>query len=63
MERLEIALQLIKTVNYSEFSSEEKEMIYSAIDILEDLMNKKIDKYVYFKIDYFKAYFCRGMKI
>ena len=49
MERLEIALQLIKTVNYSEFSSEEKEMIYSAIDILEDLMNKKIDKYVYLK--------------
>ena len=40
MERLEIALQLIKTVNYSKFSSEEKEMIYSAIDILEDLMNK-----------------------
>jgi len=41
MERLEIALQLIKAVNYSEFDNEEKEMIYSTIDILEDLMSKK----------------------
>ena len=41
MERLEIALQLIKTVNYSEFDNSEKEAIYSAIDILEDLINKK----------------------